>query len=415
MATIAENIVTLDSQVAALGRRCQECGFNLDENSTMVEISKELNRLAYNIELEFSFNAPIDYGEVLETLRADMVDTVNKMYGCELNADTATIPEITAEIQPLGVELEAYAVGVYESGTSGNMQLRFLRAETAPVVGETYLGYSIAYVYSNFENTDYTSNSQIPWYSERNSFVGVYFDDEVAPITCAYWFQLFRYCTEFDIEKLDTSKATSFANMFYYCSSVSNLTLADKQTSKVTNMSFMFYYNNNMTSLDVNGWDVSNVEDFSSCFQNCSKLTALSGIDAWKISEKCTTIAYMYNNCAALESITFGEWDFTNLTNAAYAFSYCTAVKSIDLHKCTWGNALAKIHYMFYNDSKLTTIYAAPDTDLSYATSIDYTFRYASSIVGGNGTVYDSSKVTGAMARVDGLDGEEGYFTALED
>lgn len=48
------------------------------------------------------------------------------------------------------------------------------------------------------------------------------FIDDVKPQSCAYWFYMFRYCTSFDLEKLEMSEAHSLAYTFHYCSAASS-------------------------------------------------------------------------------------------------------------------------------------------------------------------------------------------------
>ena len=238
---------------------------------------------------------------------------------------------------------DAYAIAVKSQVTSGKYDLYFIRSYVAPKVGECWGEQSIAHVYSGFEDTEYTSNSQVPWYSLHDDIVSVYFEAAIKPISCAYWFYMFRNCTYFALGLLDTSRATSLAFMFYYC-------------SNVTSINYMFYF--------------------------CTKLTTL----------------------------TMGNWDMTNLQVVAQAFRNMTSLVVLDLSGWTMPEWTSTMQYTFYNCSKLTTIYAG--CDLSDTAVNSYCFSSCSKLVGGAGTVYDSANVTADMARVDGLGGKPGYFTA---
>lgn len=55
------------------------------------------------------------------------------------------------------------------------------------------------------------------------------FIDDVKPQSCVYWFYMFRYCTSFDLEKLEMSEAHSLAYTFYYCSAATSISLFGKK------------------------------------------------------------------------------------------------------------------------------------------------------------------------------------------
>lgn len=257
-----------------------------------------------------------------------------------------------------GLQGEAYAVAIPTTSESSKYELHFNRANTVPSAGDTYAGKTIAYVYTGFEDTAYTSNSQVPWYPQHDSFLAVSFDDEIEPVSCAYWFYMFKNCTSFSVSNLNTSKAKSFTFMFYYCTSVTSLNLSTFVTSNVTSINYMFYF------------------------------------------------------CTKLATLTMGAWDMTNLQVVAQAFRNLTAMKVLDLSGWTMPEYTSTMQYAFYNCSNLTTIYAPTGCDMSDTAVNSYCFSQCSKLKGGNGTAYSSSNVTAAMARIDGLGGQSGYFTA---
>lgn len=311
---------------------------------------------------------------------------------------------------------QAYAVAIPDASGS-KYELHFLRADSAPVAGGIYGGKSIAYVYSGFEDAVYTSNSQVPWYSQHDNFTSVHFDDEVRPATCAYWFYMFRYCTSFDLDKLDVSAAASLAYMFYYCSAVTDLDLSGLRPYAATSMKYCFYTCNKLANLDVSGWSLPNMEDFTECFRGCSKLTGLVGLNTWYVSSACRLTTHMFNGCTALTSLVLGEWNLSSVTNASYMFQRMSNVATIDMSGCIFGTP-ANISYMFNSDGKLTTIYTSPSCDLSGATTKNDVFYNCYSLAGGagsglnNSTSLNKALTTGDYARVDGLGGKTGYFTA---
>lgn len=253
---------------------------------------------------------------------------------------------------------QAYALLMYLADGETKQKLWFIRATEAPQPMEFYNGRPIAEVYSGFENTVYTSNSQIPWYSKHDDIGEVKFFDEVRPKSCAYWFYMFRNCTSFILDKLDTSDVASLAFMFYYCSSVVALNLSKFKTGNVRNLNYTFYYCTKLTSLTTGAWDMRKLDVFAQAFRNMTAITALD-LSQWQMPEYTSTMQYTFYNCANLMTILVPVGcDLTDTAVGSSCFGQC---------------------------AKLT---------------------------GGNGTGYNSSKTDASMARVDGLGGQQGYFAA---
>lgn len=354
MATVAQKIVALNEQRAALGAKCAQCGIqDVDASSSLYDIMRALYKKATGYTMQFQ-SGPYDYATELRQLREIMAFAVNKVYGSELDEDAATLPQITEAIVQ---QEQAYAVCIPDSSGT-KYELRFFRSTTAPVVGGTYRGKTIACAYADFESTAYTTNSKVPWYAQHADIASVHFDGAVRPASCAYWFYWMQNCTSFDLALLDTGAATSFAFMFYSCTSVTTLDIAHFQTSNVTSINYMFY------------------------------------------------------NCTKLASISFGAWDMSKLQVCAQAFRNLTQVTVLDLSLWTMPEWTSTMQYMFYNCSKLTTIYVPPGCDLTDTSVNGYCFSGCTKLVGGAGTKFSTANVTADYARVDGLGGQPGYFTA---
>ena len=155
--------------------------------------------------------------------------------------------------------------------------------------------------YTGIETTNYASTSQIPWYSNRSSVTNVVFEDEIQPISTAYWFYYmnnssFKSITNLD--KLDTSNVVDMSSMFYYCTKLTSLDVSHFDTSNVTSMGAMFYHCQNLTSLDVSHFDTSNVTSMSNMFNYCQNLTSLdvSHFDTSNV----TDMSGMFYNCIRL-------------------------------------------------------------------------------------------------------------------
>jgi len=79
------------------------------------------------------------------------------------------------------------------------------------------------------------------------------------------------------------------------------------------------------------------------------------------------------------------------------------------------------MYQMFYNSTNLETIYVSDEfnilnlvTDSTYNGSTDM-FKGCTSLVGGSGTVYNSSKINKEYARIDNPPNSPGYFTDIKD
>lgn len=174
-------------------------------------------------------------------------------------------------------------------------------------------------------------------------------------------------------------------NTSYWFHNCSNLTTiigsSNLNTASVTNMSFMFCGCNVLTSLDVSSWDTGNVTDMSYMFQGCNVLTSLD-VGSWD-TRSVTNMQCMFSDCWSLTSLDLGSWDTENVTG--------------------WG-----ANAMFTGSSALATIYAGDKWNINTPSSI--MFDNCTSLVGGNGTTYNSSNINETYAHIDAV-GNPGYLT----
>ena len=169
-------------------------------------------------------------------------------------------------------------------------------------------------------------------------------------------------------------------------SGMENLTtidgMANLNTSEVTDMSIMFYGCKKLKSLDLTGFNTAKVQDMN----------------------------YMFAYCYALTSLDVSKFNTDNVTNMLYMFDYCISLTSLDVSNFNTAN-VTTMYGMFYGCSSLTTINCEDDWSTGSATS-DGMFYGCTSLEGGNGTKYDAGKTDKTYARLDGLDGKPGYFSA---
>ena len=92
-------------------------------------------------------------------------------------------------------------------------------------------------------------------------------------------FENFIHLLEIEgLEYVDTSRVTNMINMFYACSSLTNLDLSNFDTSQVLFMHLMFYGCSSLTELDLSSFDTSQVAEYgmSVMFYGCINLEKLN-------------------------------------------------------------------------------------------------------------------------------------------
>ena len=91
-------------------------------------------------------------------------------------------------------------------------------------------------------------------------------------------------------------------------------------------------------------------------------------------------------------------------------FYKCSSLTSLDVSNFDTSN-VTDMDSMFYGCSKLKTIYASNKFNTSQVSDSNYMFSYCTSLVGGNGTTYNSSYNDKTYARIDSSS-TPGYFTS---
>ena len=123
------------------------------------------------------------------------------------------------------------------------------------------------------------------------------------------------------------------------------------------------------------------------------------------------SMAYWFYECERLVSVDLSGFNTSQVESLEDMFDTCTALTELDLSSVLFDvSQVTCADYMFYDCGNLKTIYTAPDAE--WGMSGTMVFYGCESIEGGNGTAFDSSQNGVEMARVDGLGGSEGYFTA---
>ena len=210
--------------------------------------------------------------------------------------------------------------------------------------------------------------------------------------------------TTLDLSSFDTSNVTNMNAMFFY-SQATTLDLSSFDTSRVIDMSDMFY-ESKATTLDLSNFDTKNVTNMNSMFCRSKATTLdLSNFD----TNKVTNMSYMFSGSQAT-TLDLSNFDTSNVTNMINMFMRSQAT-TLDLSSFNTSN-VTDMSSMFYNSSKLKTIYVNDKFITDAVTKSSDMFSGCTSLVGGSGTTYDSTKIDKTYARIDGGTTNPGYFTA---
>ena len=223
--------------------------------------------------------------------------------------------------------------------------------------------------------------------------------------------------TSIDVSHFDTRNVTIMRSMFSGCSSLTSLNVSNFDTRNVTDMSSMFLACSSLTSLDVSSFNTSNVTDMSYLFQDCSNLTTF---DLRNFNtQNVTNLSFMFYRCTGLTNVNLSNFNTQSVTTLSYMFGACPSLTTLDLSSFNTAT-VTYMSYMFVNCSNLKTIYVGDGWStegLTGANSSTNMFAACTSIVGGKGTVYDSSHWDKEYARIDGGPESEtpGYLTEKPD
>ncbi len=235
--------------------------------------------------------------------------------------------------------------------------------------------------------------------------------------------------TELDVRGFDTSNVTNMAALFNNCRSVTELDVSGFKTGKVTDMGSLFGQCESLKELDLSSFDTSNVTNMRQIFYHCLALTELdvSSFDTSKVTSmshmfygipvteldvssldtsSVTDMSSMFNSLS-LESLDVSNFDTSSVTVMDYMFNNCANLKELDLSSFSANKS--SIRSMFQNCSALKTIYVSDRWKKSGTNDSD-TFKGCTSLVGGNGTKFSTSRITGQYAVIDRT-GTPGYMT----
>ena len=311
-------------------------------------------------------------------------DYADATYAC---IDTDETPGYLTDISDKPLEGDAYALILDNSSASANYSgttpMVFMRAETAPQVGETYDGLPITAVYSDIETAQYyvdheTGEGIFPAWTLTDfggdgaaaSVTSVVFADEISPVSTAFWFCGMSSCASMDLAKLDTSNVTNMGYMFFACSSLTTLDGSNFVTTNVTDMYSMFFACSSLTTLDVSNFVTTNVTKMGYMFYTCSNLTTLD-VSSF-VTTNVTDMGSMFEGCSSLTTLDVSNFVTTNVTKMYGMFSCCSNLTTLDVSNFVTTN-VTNMGSMFMSCTSLTL--DCSGWDVSKVTSYNY-FNY---------------------------------------
>ena len=284
----------------------------------------------------------------------------------------------------------------------------------------------------DLSNFDTSNVKNMSWMFEKSNVISLDLSNfDTSKVTYMNGMFSKSAVTSIDLSNFDTSNVTDMKYMFFN-SEVNTIDLSNFDTSKVTDMRAMFqgykgktldvsnfntsnvtdmrqmFNNTRVTSLDVSNFDTGKVTSMSFMFCMCDSVTLdVSNFDTSNV----TDMSYMFG-VTKINTINVSNFNTSNVTDMKYMFDG-TMLSSLDLSSFNTSN-VTNMSYMFRNSYKLTTIYVSNKFLTNKVTSSSNMFSGDTKLVGGAGTVYDSTKVDKTYARVDGGTSSPGYFTAKQ-
>lgn len=283
--------------------------------------------------------------------------------------------------------------------------------EEQEVAGEEILSQTIDI--SSFDTSNMTDMSYM--FANHSKLTTLSQSFDTSNVTdMQYMFNNCELLTNLNLLNFRTSNVTNMQYMFRNCEVLNNLDLSSFRTSNVTNMAGMFYDCRALTSLDLSMFDTSKNTSMYDMFWSCIALTSLdlSNFDTSKVID----MSRAFFSCEALTSLDLSSFDTSNVTKMNYMFSLFRSLSVLDISSFDTSN-VTEMDRMFIGGasnvpSSFTTILVSNKFSTSRVTLSENMFMYCTNLVGGQGTVYDSSHVDKEYARIDDPDNRRpGYFT----
>ena len=286
-------------------------------------------------------------------------------------------------------------------------------------------------------------------------------DNVVFPQNMDHAFSYFESMEYVSLKNVDTSNVTTFSYMFNSNKKLEYADLSDFDTRNVTDMSYAFYDCYKLRGVNLDGWDTSKVTTLRCMFNDCHELEKLdlSHFDTSNVSDMYGMVGYaeklselnlsnfdfrkwnaigimpniLLNRYPALKIVILDNTKFGTVMHRAFADLYYAEVislRNVDTSDATTmylafesDTAVKKLYldsfdtrkvtnmeYMFQNMTSLESISVSDNFVVSQVSNSSGMFYNSPNIVGGAGTLWNSSFIDKSRARYDKGLYDPGYF-----
>ncbi len=201
----------------------------------------------------------------------------------------------------------------------------------------------------------------------------------------------------------------STKKMFFQLNNIEEIqNIEDLITDNVVNMDSMFYGCSSLTSLDVSHFKTTKVTSMASMFSSCGRVRTLD-VSSFSTAN-VTNMRNMFDGCG-MTSLDLSNFNTSKVTNMREMFSDCHLLKYLDISSFDISN-VEDINKMFLRCHQLVTIHCEKDWSSYTPNQQEGLFGACYLLFGDKGTECDGMNNVGLMyARLDGLDGQPGYFS----
>ena len=147
-----------------------------------------------------------------------------------------------------------------------------------------------------------------------------------------------------------------------------------------------------------------------SWFHDMFGIQSITGMSYLNTSE-VTDMCWMFGSCTALTSIDLSHFNTSKVTDMGSMFYGCRGLTSLDLSSFNTSK-VTDMSYMFYYCIRLQTIYVGDGWSTANVNDSYEMFAGCGSLVGGQGTPYNSDYNDKTRAHIDGGPSNPGYLTA---
>ncbi len=161
----------------------------------------------------------------------------------------------------------------------------------------------------------------------------------------------------------NSTKPTTFNNMFYNCISVTDIDIQDLNASSITSLSSMFQGCTHLKVVKLPELNTSKVSSIGNMFYNCESLEEIPNnfITSNFTNVNSNSAIYVFGGCKSLNDIDLSKMGLPNITSLAGFFNNCSSAKHIILPNIT--TKVADLSSMLYGCDNLQTFDFTPLKD----------------------------------------------------